>query len=59
MTAQKVFSEFEGIRVSDIQMGDKTQVRVRRVTEPNTKQKKILKDLGVRGIKILTHEIHP
>ena len=56
MTAQKVFSEFEGIMVSDIQMGDKVPVMVRRVTELNTKQKKILKDLGIRGIEKLNHE---
>ena len=57
MTAQKVFSEFEGIMASDIQMGDKVPVMVRRVTELNTKQKKIFKDLDIMGIKKLNHEM--
>jgi len=56
MTAQKVFSEFKGIIVSDIQMGDKKPVRIKRVTELNTNQKKILDDLGICGIKKLNSE---
>ena len=56
MTSQKVFSAFEEIMASDIQMGDKAPVMVRRVTELNAKQKKILKDLGIHGIKKPDHE---
>ncbi|OIQ05460.1 MAG: hypothetical protein COS36_01175 [Candidatus Altarchaeum sp. CG03_land_8_20_14_0_80_32_618] len=56
MTAQNVFSEFKEIRVSDIQMGDKKPVRIKRVTEPNTNQKKILDDLGICGVKKLKSE---
>jgi len=56
MTAQKVFSEFEGIMVSDILLGDKAPMIVTRVTDLNNKQKKILKSLGVRGITKLNQE---
>lgn len=56
MTAQKVFSEFEKIMVSDILLGDKAPVLVTRVTDLNDKQKKILAGLGVSSITKLNQE---
>lgn len=50
MTAQRVFSLFRGMEVVDTMLGDDVPILVRRVTERNDVQKRILKCLGMSGI---------
>ena len=50
MTAHRVFSLFRGIELVDTMPGDNVPILVRRVTERNDAQKRILKCLGMSDI---------